>query len=112
IDIDFDPDVRLTEVRGLDCRISGSHATCRAGDLPPHFEKKNVVFDGIHPARFEGGKVPYTITIHGRETDDLFPVSNEWRGEYELYRALLVTNVDDDGEGSLRRAMENANADP
>ena len=110
ITADFDPRVVLTGARGADCTPTGSHVVCRLGDLPPNSERKDVALEGVQPPLYEGASLPFTLSIRSREGIDLYPPDNEFSLSYELTKSILVTNTDNDGDGSLRRAIETANA--
>jgi hypothetical protein len=110
ITADFDPRIQLTGGRGAPCTVAGTRITCTIGDIPARTERQDVVIEGVNPPLFDGGAtLNYTMSIAGREPE-LQPFDNTFNSRVILRRTLLVTSADDGGDGTLRDAIDHANA--
>ncbi len=88
------------------CRIEGSTAVCVTAELATGAGGTLTAF--IAAPEAGGGRVRLVLTVAAREPDDN-PMDHTLRSEAPVYRNLVVTNADDDGPGSLRQAMRDAN---
>lgn len=95
------------------CTFAGDEVTCRIGNLPavppgglPDFRTINV--EVIAPDA-SNRQIPISLQIQGDEVDAI-PDTNVFEASTRTYRTFFVTNTNDDGSGSLRTAIHEANA--
>ncbi len=115
--MDLPDGTTIESVDGAPCTVAGSHVDCTLGDLPgrpvtvyPEF--KHITIHAHQVARYDAPLLTATATIRSAGGDDLNPSDNQSTSSYHLTRTLLVTTTADDGDGSLRRAIEEANEAP
>ena len=90
------------------CTIEGGEVTCRI----PSMARNKFELVRLHyraPGRRDGGKVVASATIES-DQDDFEPGNNAFRAEIPLRRLFLVESADDEGTGTLRRAIVEASA--
>ena len=95
------------------CSSDGTTATCTVGPIPAIPENLNPVqqlltVNAILPAEHEAS-FEVEVEIRGNERDPI-PASNLRRAKISTYRAYFVTNTNDSGGGSMRDAIDTANA--
>ena len=91
------------------CTAAGFHITCDIGDVPAapgEFGQLDFVL--MAPDQ-SARSLPVAVAIYGAE-DDLKPDSNFVERATTTFRTFFVTNTTDDGSGSLRQALHDANA--
>ena len=115
-------DPRLTvEVRGVDrltsapsnCTITGATAICDlSGFAPePDFFSRPVLVLSFTAVAPDIDDAPITITATVRsDTEDANPANDRDSRTINTYRTFFVTNTNDGGSGSLRAAIDEANA--
>jgi hypothetical protein len=91
--------------------------TCAAGETSGTFrcttallnarEPDDLLIDVILPKTRTGGSVTSAFAISSSDST----VTRSTTATIELYRQLVVTNVEDDGFGSLRQAIRDGNSD-
>jgi len=94
------------------CSQPGSRIVCSLGTVPGGSSSLNptvVRFGLIAPDRREGVTLSSHIAIAGNEAEGMVE-NNEYTSRFRLYRTFVVENTTDSGAGSLRSAMESANA--
>jgi hypothetical protein len=101
---------RILEMPSI-CTAAGTRITCTIGDLPyyelpNHLRELDFVF--LAPD-VSAARMTLDLTIRGNE-EELDPGSNTVFAEIRTYRTFFVTNVADDGEGSLRQVIRSSNA--
>lgn len=99
------PDARFT------CEVAAQTVTCRAASIVvSQFDKgARVAIRITTPPLWDGGKMLVTASVTSREPD-FRPEDNRESAEAYIVPAFIVTNSADDGPGSLRQAILDANA--
>ncbi len=73
----------------------------------------SINFDGTFTASEAVSSGDIISTTATRKTGaSSYDITSEFSANYTVVSALIVTNTNDSGAGSLRQAIENANADP
>jgi hypothetical protein len=108
VTVDFPDGTKITGSAGVKCNISGPHVDCSVGDLAAG-ARENFSIQAIQIDRLDAPTVSFSASISGRE-QDLNPASNHISNGYTLTRTFPVTSVADSGTGSLRQAIDDANA--
>jgi parallel beta-helix repeat protein len=91
-----------------ECAIAGGEVTCRI----PAMARKTFELVRLHyraPDRREGGKVVASATVES-DQGDFRPENNAFRAELPLRRLIAVESAEDEGSGTLRQAILDANA--
>lgn len=92
------------------CSPSGDgEATCAVGEVSRENPPPPLTIESVAPAQTVGLTIPVTVTIQSNG-EDYFPEGNSFSGEVRLFRTVYVTTTADEGEGSLRSAIHEANA--
>ncbi|MEA2329532.1 MAG: large repetitive protein [Thermoanaerobaculia bacterium] len=92
---------------GVSCSVAGTSAVCSIAALPRNLDRI-VVTVKTTPDRLAG-----TATLSMQATGDVpdtTPANNQAQNSIPIYRWYAVTTVADDGPGSLRDAIVQANA--
>lgn len=94
---------------GWTCSVDGATVSCTTflAATPPF---PAIVVDFNVPATLDGVDFRDKATLQTTVTDDV-PANNEDRVSVSVYRVIPVTTADDSGIGSLRAAIERANAE-
>jgi parallel beta-helix repeat protein len=90
------------------CTIEGGEATCRIPAMG-RLDFQMVYLHYRAPARRDGGKVVASATVEA-EQDDFRLENNAFGAEIPLRRLFLVDRDGEEGAGSLRQAILDANA--
>lgn len=110
--------ITLKQVRGVrrlpdNCSFANNEVTCAIGTVPgiplggfPDFRTFGV--EVIAPDA-SNQQIPIVLEIKGDQADAV-PDSNVYETSTRTYRTFFVTNTNDDGSGSLRAAIHEANA--
>jgi len=93
---------------GTTCAIDGSSAVCHA-DLLTSPYGLSILLTARAPDRLTGGRIKLNATASSDEVD-FDPYNNVQHREGRLYRHLIVSNIEDDGFGSLRQALRDVNS--
>ena len=88
------------------CTILGNRLSCAFGDVLGH-DNKRLELTLIAPARTGGERFRFLATVQLREPNY---IDTPWVTLTELSRGFTVTTTADDGAGSLRAAIDAANA--
>lgn len=97
------------------CTIAGNIVTCNLGTVAPDGNQfdptfHDLVITAVAPDA-NAAPVAITASIRGNETDDPDPANNVSAVTTSTFATtILVTNASDSGSGSLRAAIEEANA--
>lgn len=99
----------ITPPAGVTCTIDGASAVCTSGPMPgPCFQG---TFDTVVRASSDRGGAPATLAMHvTTDVPDRTPENNRKEVSVAVYRWLAVQNTAGGGPGSLRDAIEQANA--
>jgi parallel beta-helix repeat protein len=90
------------------CTIDHGEATCRIPEMSSRdFELVRLTYRA--PNRREGGKAVASATITS-DQEDFEPLDNSFRTDVPLRRMFVVTSTDNEGSGTLRQAILEANA--
>lgn len=96
------------------CTIAGNTATCDLGTLEPDpdlfesFKFGELTFTAIAP---DTNRTPITFqTRIDANEEDANPDNDTATNETKTFQTIFVTNTNDSGSGSLRAAIEEANA--
>ena len=92
------------------CTISPGSIACTFAEIPYSEHPQLLAVTLTAPPRYEGGKLTLTYAAQAREKD-LDNAYNHGTAATTLYRTFLVTTTADDGSGSLRAAVRDANGD-
>ena len=90
-----------------DCTSSGSRVTCSFGDIPRNALQRRINLELIAPPRTGGETLTFTATVAAREKNFR---DSTFVKRVTLSRSFVVTTTADDGSGSLRAAIDAANA--
>jgi hypothetical protein len=104
--------VAASESEHFECNLARARAVCRAEVVPVRISGQrspSIRFSFAAPPLYEGGLVDFSATATAAEPD-LYSANNDARAEAAINRFFAVTAVDDDGPGSLRQAIRDANA--
>ncbi|HEX3070989.1 MAG TPA: hypothetical protein VHX14_20635, partial [Thermoanaerobaculia bacterium] len=112
VTIDFGFAVSVTSLPA-GCRSAGEgRVVCRLDSLPPMTSAVNAtptfVLQLVAPHAYTSG-ITFTGIVTERE-HDFDPISNTYSQVTTLYRTYYVSNTNNDGGGSLRQAILDANA--
>lgn len=88
------------------CTLAPAEVVCTHPALG-YVDSFIVDTDAVAPDRLDGGKVTFTATV-GADQDDFDPANDADVFTGTLVRHLLVTNTNDEGGGSLRQALLDA----
>lgn len=110
VEVTVDLPVGSTFLRGDGCTATGLRVVCAAGDLAGGAEG-SVRVELVTPAQFEGVEVPLAYAVHHAGSDPRADNNGVTTG-LRLYRTFVVDSVADDGPGSLRQAITQANLGP
>jgi len=91
------------------CSAEPGRVTCRVAAVPPREDFTYIEFDAVAPDDPTLRTLPVTLQITENETD-ADPFNNRFESDRPVYQTFYVTNMNDDGEGSLREQIEAANA--
>ncbi|HEY0139630.1 MAG TPA: right-handed parallel beta-helix repeat-containing protein [Thermoanaerobaculia bacterium] len=100
-----------TQVAG--CTVSGTRVTCELGDVPEagEEERSNQVLIPLEIVAPEGTDVRFEVTAEiSSPSGDAAPERNKVAMTVRNYRTFYVTSTNDEGAGSLREAINTANA--
>jgi uncharacterized repeat protein (TIGR01451 family) len=95
-----------------DCAEAGGLVTCAVTDLtatPPHNTTTVIIATMVDFST--AGQITNTVTVTAAELE-LNPGDNRATTDTTVLPGFLVTNTNDNGPGSLRRTLLNANAHP
>jgi hypothetical protein len=109
--IDFPPAVAVQSLPdGCSSAVAG-RVVCRLDSLPPttNIPGPRFSIQLLAPSFYGTGSVTFRAVVTERE-HDFDPISNATTQEMKLYKTLYVDNTNNDGGGSLRAAILNANA--
>lgn len=97
-----------TTLGSATCGITNSVLVCTT---PTLVQAQNLGVDVTitAPARLDGADLVVQMSVTSAE-QDFDPADNQGTRTASMVRQFLVTNVDDEGSGSLRQAMHDANA--
>lgn len=92
------------------CTVSGTRATCNVGALEQHTGAhwNELQLEVVAPDASDAHFV-YDIAIQSNVADEA-PQSNTFASATKTFKTFFVTNTSDTGSGSLRNAIESANA--
>jgi hypothetical protein len=93
----------------LTCAAAGGSMVCTLPSLANRAVLSFFVEVAL-PDRLEGGEVPFTASV-ASSVPDFDPADDHFTGAFTLIRYLVVTNTDDEGAGSLRQALLDAQQD-
>jgi hypothetical protein len=93
------------------CNAHGQQVTCAIPTLKASFDYQPPLFKiGVTaPARYEGGTLTFHASATAREANFAGHAAEDTRSTV-MYRTFFVTTTGDHGTGSLRTAVEDANA--
>jgi hypothetical protein len=96
------------------CNAADGNVTCRIGDLPASFDGRggfsSFQINAIAPDVTQEQSITTTATIHADQPDSRTDVGRVYSLKTPLFRMFRVTNTADSGSGSLREAINSANA--
>ncbi|MBV9494585.1 MAG: right-handed parallel beta-helix repeat-containing protein [Acidobacteria bacterium] len=111
-DVEFPAGTTVTGAHPTDlftCDFSGAHLTCRADVLPPRWNIIQFGIDLVAPARYEGGSLNAVVRISTSD-QDLDESNNVVYSSWFFYHLFVVRSTADNGNGTLRQAIFDANA--
>jgi len=88
-----------------------ARVVCRLDSLPPTIETPGpkLSLQLVAPQSYGGGSVTFRAVVIERE-HDFDPISNATTQKMNLYKTFYAINTNNDGSGSLRQAILDANA--
>jgi hypothetical protein len=108
--IDFRSDVVVKSLPSGCSSIATGRILCRLDSLPPTIPAVPAfTLSLIAPTSYGFGSINFTTVVTERE-HDFDPISNIATREIALYKTFYVTKTSNDGAGSLRQAILDANA--
>jgi parallel beta-helix repeat protein len=90
----------------LTCDVAAGTMICTLPELGPH-SGLTVRVQVAMPDRLEGGRLPFAASVTSRVAD-FDPADDRATGAMTLIRHLVVDNTNDEGAGSLRQALLDA----
>lgn len=99
--------VILTSSDARDCDLASTPIVCRFGAMEPK-DVRISDFNFTVPAPPKDGILSFRANVDA--PDDSFPLNNSTNHPVFVNRLIAVTNRSDDGPGSLRQAIAEANA--
>ncbi len=110
--IDFRTDVGVLSLPGGCSSMAAGRVVCRLDTLPPMTSAvaptPAFALQLVGPRDYGFGSITFTGVVTERE-HDFDPISNTFSQETALYRTFYVLTTTDDGGGSLRAAIFQAN---
>ena len=92
----------------LSCTATADEAVCVIPELPGP-GSVTVLVRYVTPARVNGGTFPFVVTVDATQPD-YAPAGRTYRRDVVLRRLFTVSTTADEGAGSLRQSMHDANA--
>lgn len=113
VSVDIDGAAAVTSIPET-CSATGTRIVCNAGDVPSQLGTTTAApalkFTAIAPEQGTVDRITATATITAREAD-ADPSSNRDAAHFEFIPTIYVTSTGDSGSGSLREAIDRANAE-
>lgn len=93
------------------CAARGQQVVCSVATLKPSYgyEPASFTIGVIAPPRYEGGNLMFHASVTAREANFAGLPAEDTRAAV-IYRTFFVTTTADHGSGSLRAAIDDANA--
>lgn len=111
--IDFRNDVTVQSLPDGCSSVVTGRVVCSLDSLPPSTignPGPRFALQLLAPPLYTGGPITFKGTVTERE-HDFDPISNTSTAQMALYRTFYVDNTRNDGNGSLRQAILNANSE-
>jgi hypothetical protein len=111
VTVEFPEDSPIANAEGgvFECEQSAPRLrTCRTEEMAPGTAAK-IRIHFATPPLYDGGLITFHAVVIGAELEG-YTLNNEARETVAVNRFFAVTNTDDDGPGSLRQAILDANA--